>query len=67
MWPVSSPLTGAGLLIQHGRRDIDVPVEAGKEMFDAAAPPKLWLEYDCDHGLAEERHKADRAQFMLNP
>jgi len=40
----------AELLIQHGRRDRDVPVKAGREMFDAAAPPKLWLEYDWDQG-----------------
>jgi len=55
----------AELPIQHGRRDRDVPVDAGRKMFDAAAQPKLWLEYDWDHGLASERHKDDRAKFVL--
>ena len=57
----------AELLVQHGRRDRDVPVEAGRELFDAAAQPKVWLEYDWDHGLAAAPHRADRAEFVLKP
>lgn len=58
----------AHLLVQHGRADQTVPVAAGQALFDAAAQPKLWAEYDCDHGLdADPRAKKDRADFVISP
>ena len=58
----------ADLLVQHGRADRTVPAEAGKALFDAAAPPKLWAEYDCDHRLdADPQARKDRAEFVMNP
>jgi hypothetical protein len=57
----------AQLLVQHGRADRTVPVEAGRALFDAAAQPKLWAEYDCDHGLdADPQARKDRAEFVMN-
>jgi len=57
----------AQLLVQHGRADRTVPVEAGRALFDAAAQPKAWAEYDCDHGLhADPRARKDRADCVMN-
>lgn len=39
------------LLFQHGRRDEVIPLAAGRALFDAAAEPKEWREYDCGHGV----------------
>ena len=56
----------ARLLVQHGRADQTVPIAAGRALFDAAASPKLWAEYDWDHGLdADPQAKADRAEFVM--
>lgn len=56
----------AQLLVQHGRADQTVPMEAGRALFDAAAPPKRWAEYDWDHGLdADPQATRDRAEFVL--
>jgi len=56
---------GAQLLVQHGRADQAVPIAAGRALFDAAAPPKLWAEYDWDHGLdADPQARKDRAEFV---
>ncbi|HVX42471.1 MAG TPA: hypothetical protein VHC49_01225 [Mycobacteriales bacterium] len=56
----------ARLLIQHGRRDPVVPLEAAQELFRAAAQPTTWAEYDCDHGLdAHPRARDARAEFLL--
>ena len=58
----------AHLLVQHGSADRTVPLEAGRALFDAAAQPKLWAEYDCDHGLdADPQARQDRAEFVMNP
>lgn len=58
----------AQLLVQHGRADRTVPPEAGRALFDAAAHPKLWVEYDCDHGLdADPQATKDRADLVMNP
>lgn len=58
----------AQLLVQHGRADRTVPVEAGRALFNAAAQPKLWAEYDWDHGLdADPQARKDRAEFAMNP
>ena len=56
------------LLVQHGRADQTVPMEAGRALFEAAAQPKLWAEYDWDHGLgADPQARKDRAEFVMNP
>jgi len=58
----------AQLLVQHGRADQTVPMEAARALFEAAAPPKLWAEYDWDHGLdADPQARKDRAEFVMNP
>lgn len=55
----------APLLVQHCRSDDIAPIEAGRTLFDAAAQPKLWAEYDCGHELdAHPRARAGRAAFL---
>lgn len=57
----------ATLLVQHGRADRTVPIEAGKALFDAAAQPKLWAEYDWGHDLdADPQARKDRADFVMD-
>lgn len=57
----------AQLLVQHGRADQAVPMQAGRALFEAAAQPKLWAHYDCDHGLdADPQARKDRAQFVMS-
>ena len=56
------------LLVQHGLRDQTVRIEEGRALFDAASAPKLWAEYDWDHGLDANSHaKKDRASFVTSP
>jgi hypothetical protein len=58
----------AHLLVQHGSADRTVPIEAGRALFDAAAHPKRWAEYDCDHALdADPQARNDRAEFVMSP
>jgi len=55
----------ARLFVQHGRSDRTVPIIEGRALFDAAAFPKLWVEYDWDHGLdADPQARKDRADFL---
>ncbi len=55
----------ARLFVQHGRSDRTVPIIEGRALFDAAASPKLWGEYDWDHGLdADPQARKDRADFV---
>ncbi len=55
----------AVLFVQHGRRDDTVPIEEARALFDAATPPKVWAEYDWDHGLdADPQARRDRAAFV---
>ena len=55
----------AHLLVQHGRADQTAPIAAGKALFDAAAPPKTWAEYDWGHDLdADPKARNDRADFL---
>ena len=43
-------------------------MQAGRALFDAAAQPKLWAEYDCDHGLdTDPQARRDRAELVMNP
>jgi hypothetical protein len=37
------------LFVQHGRNDATVSVAEGWAMFQAAAEPKRWKEYECGH------------------
>lgn len=54
-------------LVQHGRADQTAPIEAGRELFAAAAQPKPWAEYDWDHGRdADPQARRDRAEFVVN-
>jgi len=56
----------AQLLVQHGRADQSVPIQAGRALFDAAAPPKVWAEYDWGHGLdADPQARKDRSEFVM--
>ena len=56
----------ARLLVQHGRADGTVSIEAARALFDAAAQPKLWAEYDCDHSLdADPQAGEDRSEFVM--
>lgn len=58
----------ARLLVQHGRADQTVPMQAARALFDAAAAPKLWAGYDWDHGLdTDPQARKDRAEFVMNP
>jgi dienelactone hydrolase len=56
------------LLVQQGRADQanrGMLPEAARKLFDAAAPPKQWAEYDCDHGVdAYPSALADRIAFF---
>lgn len=55
------------LLVQHGRTDETVPVEAGRALFEAAAEPKRWAECECGHDLdADPGAKKVRAAFVLD-
>jgi hypothetical protein len=50
------------LLFQQGRRDPVVPYEEARRLYDAAAEPKRWREYDCDHGI--DGHLPARAERL---
>lgn len=53
------------LLVQHGRHDTAVTLAEARAMFDAAAPPKTWREYDCGHDVATYAAAlADRMSFF---
>ena len=53
------------LLVQQGRADDAVPLDAARRLFAAAAPPKDWAEYDCDHAIdAHPPALADRIRFF---
>ena len=57
----------AHLLVQHGRLDRNVPIEAGRALFEAAAAPKSWAEYDWGHDLdADPQARMDRLQFVAS-
>jgi dipeptidyl aminopeptidase/acylaminoacyl peptidase len=53
------------LLVQHGRADAVMPIDAARALFEVAAEPKEWAEYDCDHGIdAHPPALADRIRFL---
>ena len=54
------------LLVQHGRRDREVPLAEGRALYEMAADPKRWIAYDWGHDLdvcPAARH--DRAEFVM--
>jgi pimeloyl-ACP methyl ester carboxylesterase len=54
------------LLVQAARFDDNVPPEAVRDMYESAAEPKEWREYDCDHGavVVHPAAQADRLDFF---
>jgi fermentation-respiration switch protein FrsA (DUF1100 family) len=55
----------AHLLFQHGRQDEVFPIESGRALYEAAAEPKTWAEYDCTHSIdAHGPAQADRLAFF---
>lgn len=53
------------LLFQHGRDDRVVPVSEGRHLFEAAAEPKEWREYDCGHDTSTpDDARADRLRLF---
>jgi pimeloyl-ACP methyl ester carboxylesterase len=57
------------LLFQHGRRDPVVRRDESLKLFEAAAGPKEWHEYDCGHDPdGDPKAVADRAElFSMTP
>ena len=53
------------LLFQYGLRDDVVPHREARLLYDAAAAPKTWSEYDCGHGVdGHAPARAERAAFF---
>jgi dipeptidyl aminopeptidase/acylaminoacyl peptidase len=53
------------LLFQCGLRDEVIFETQARALYDAAAEPKRWLEYDCDHAVdAFPAARADRMAFL---
>ena len=53
------------LLFQHGRRDEVISLAAGRELYEAAAGPKRWAEYDWGHDLpTDPAARRDRLAFF---
>lgn len=52
-WDAANFVTvpGARRLFQQGTRDEVVPYESARALFELAAEPKEWREYDWDHGI----------------
>ena len=58
----------AHLFVQHGSRDQSVPIQDGRALYEAAASPKSWAEYDWGHDLdALPQARNDRADFIERP
>ncbi|GAA0908098.1 hypothetical protein GCM10009557_82790 [Virgisporangium ochraceum] len=53
------------LLFQHGRRDPVVTLDESRALYEAAAGPKEWREYECGHDPdGDPRAVADRADLF---
>jgi pimeloyl-ACP methyl ester carboxylesterase len=54
------------LLVQAARFDANVPLEAARDLYDSAAEPKEFREYDCDHGavVVHPAARKDRLDFF---
>lgn len=56
---------GPARLFQQGIRDDVIPYEAARALFEAAAEPKEWREYDADHGIdGHPQARLDRYAFL---
>jgi pimeloyl-ACP methyl ester carboxylesterase len=56
---------GPTRFFQQGTRDEIVPHAAARRLFEATVEPKLWREYDWDHGIdACPEARADRYAFL---
>jgi fermentation-respiration switch protein FrsA (DUF1100 family) len=55
------------LLFQHGRRDQTIRQGEAERLYSAAAPPRQWRDYPCDHATtAYPQARRDRAEFLLS-
>jgi hypothetical protein len=55
----------AHLLFQHGRQDRVFPLASGRALYEAAAEPKAWREYECTHSIdVHPPARADRLAFF---
>jgi dienelactone hydrolase len=53
------------LLFQHGTRDEVIPHTEARLLYEAAAAPKTWSEFDCGHGIdGHASARAERAAFF---
>jgi fermentation-respiration switch protein FrsA (DUF1100 family) len=53
------------LLFQHGLRDDVVPQREARLLYESAAEPKTWSEYECGHGIdGHAPARAERAAFF---
>jgi fermentation-respiration switch protein FrsA (DUF1100 family) len=53
------------LLFQHGLRDDVIPHREARLLYEAAAEPKTWSDYECGHGVdAHPPARAERAAFL---
>lgn len=53
------------LLFQFGLQDDVIPYREAHALYEAAAEPKTWREYDCGHGVdGHGPARADRAEFF---
>ena len=50
------------LLFQHGLRDEVIPTAEARLLYEAAAAPKTWSEFDCGHGI--DGHGLARAERL---
>jgi cephalosporin-C deacetylase-like acetyl esterase len=56
---------GPARLFQYGLRDTVVDRDSAYALYEAAAEPKAWREYDWDHGVdADPQARVDRYAFL---
>jgi pimeloyl-ACP methyl ester carboxylesterase len=56
---------GHARLFQYGVRDAVIDRSSAYALYEAAAEPKVWREYDCDHGVdADPLARLDRYAFL---
>lgn len=59
------PALGPARLFQYGRHDTVVGRDTAYALYEAAAEPKLWREYDCGHGVdGDPQARLDRYAFL---
>ena len=56
---------GPARLFQQGVRGEVIPYASARALYEAAAEPKEWREYDCDHGVdGHPQARLDRYAFL---